>query len=140
MISTLLVHNRYYMKRSMFRLSLCKLRAWAFVVDNAKHSHARIQNFLPDGVQLRQCLFVCYFDEGGEDSKSTKRGPSSNAGSVVLWFFRGSETVLLINPIFLIKNKNCQSWTPSDKIFWIGTCHVSVPCKPQKWIYKSHPF
>ena len=50
-------------------------------------------------------MFVCYFDEGREDSNSTKRGPSSNAGSVALWFFRLSGPVLLINPLFLIKKQ-----------------------------------
>ena len=73
--------------------------------------HAWIQKVLPEGVQLWRRFFFLMSGEriqtvlkaGHHRSASWRAdyGQTLNVGLVALWFFRGSEPVLLRNPIIL---------------------------------------
>ena len=54
------------------------------------------------------CLLFCYFDEGREDTNNTKRGPSSNAGSVALCLIQGIRTSIVNKPYIFDKKKTTK--------------------------------
>ena len=91
---------------------------------HSRVEQARIQKNFQRGSNFDNVFFLV--DDGREDPNNigADGAPILNAGFVALWFYRGSGSVLLRNPIFCDFQGGGVRTTCPPPPFWIRTCRM----------------